>query len=270
MESVETTGVPVTERLEPGKDTWYRDAADHLARYLHAVEFVEGKRVLDAGTGHGYGAAILKAKGALHVQAIDIDESAIAKARELYPIEGIEYLVDDCERLANVRGALDVVCNFENIEHLAHPDRFLQAAAGLLTDDGVLLCSSPDRATSPWKDGRPCNPYHVNEWYRDEFHDLLSSHFDDVEVLSQIASLGFISRWEAVHVLTEHLRYLWSAPLPRLARALGKLMGRPRNWIDVNNLATPSFSDFMVVPSSIANILGKPVCHYAVCRSPRR
>ena len=148
---VDSTDHHFSERLGPGSPTWDAHSAFHVARYLFAADHVRGKRVLDAGTGTGYGARILKAAGAAEVQGIDIDPASIAQAQEKFATEGLQYLVNDCEKLANVQGPFDIICNFENIEHLNQPEAFLANAARLLKDDGLLLCSTPDRATSEWE-----------------------------------------------------------------------------------------------------------------------
>lgn len=148
------------------------------------------------------------ASGAAEVQAIDTDADSIAQARAQFAIKGLEFLMDDCEVLENVRGPFGIVCNFENIEHLRRPETFLARVAALLTDDGFMFCSSLERATSTWKDGRPENPYHVTEWYRCEFRDLLSQSFADVEMLVQVESLAALCRREAVANLNRYLSYL--------------------------------------------------------------
>jgi len=68
------------ERPDPGGNEWEDHHADHLSRYLYAAPLVAGRRVLDAGTGPGYGAALLKDAGASHVQAVDIDPATIGGA----------------------------------------------------------------------------------------------------------------------------------------------------------------------------------------------
>jgi 2-polyprenyl-3-methyl-5-hydroxy-6-metoxy-1,4-benzoquinol methylase len=273
MIAQQETSHGITERLGPGSPTWVANSADHLARYLHAAGMVQGRRVLDAGCGLGYGAAILKEAGALRVQAVDIDEPSIVQARNSYPIDGLDYRVDDCETLANVDGPFDLVCNFENIEHLQHPDRFLQQAARLLTDEGALLCSTPepDPNDPSWaKNGRPTNPFHVTEWNREEFRALLSQSFSDVVILAEVELLSSILRREAVLNLERHLCYLWSQPLIRLSRGIERLIGRSRDWPSVSHLVAQTFHDFRIVPASTAAIYGQTTCHFAVCRSPRR
>ena len=77
---VEFTG----ERVIPGQvndDLW----REHLARYAYARRYAEGRRVLDAGCGTGYGSAEL-AQSALVVTGIDVAPQAIEYARATYPI----------------------------------------------------------------------------------------------------------------------------------------------------------------------------------------
>jgi glycosyltransferase involved in cell wall biosynthesis len=179
----------MAERYHPGSPDWAAVSGDHLARYLFAVSFARGKRVLDAGTGYGYGAAILRASGASEVLGVDIDPAVVASARAAHSSSGLSYLADDCERLDQVPGPFDLICSFENIEHLKDPRGFLRAAARRLGPDGILVCSTPDRAaTPPFVDGRPANPFHVNEWSADEFAALLGESFGRIEMLAQVRS----------------------------------------------------------------------------------
>ena len=260
------------ERPAIGSVGWGFSHAEHTARYLYAAGFIRNRRVLDAGTGPGYGAAILKDAGASWVQAVDIDDVSIEQARVRYPLPGLEFLADDCETLGTARGPFDVICSFENIEHLRHPERFLESAARLLADDGVLLCSTPDRDASyaQWVDGKPSNPYHINEWYADEFRQLLSARFESVDLLAQVESLGSVTRKQAVENLSAHLEYLWGNPLARWLRGANRLLGRPSSWPDVRALASTSPGDFPIVSRVLAADFGQPFCHFAVCRSPKR
>ena len=203
------------ERAVPGDASWLELAAPHLARYFFAAEMARGRRVLDAGCGSGYGARILQAAGAAHVLGVDLDPQAVAHAKAHYGGAGIEFLVDDCRELGRVAGPVDLICNFENIEHLEEPERFLAAAGRCLVPDGTLLVSTPDRAaTPPFVAGRPRNPFHVHEWYADEFAALLRAHFAQVELRVQVESLAAAARRDAVAALRQGL--LWSNPLAML------------------------------------------------------
>lgn len=59
----------------------------------------------------------------------------------------------------------------------------------MLSSEGVLLVSTPDRAVySEANDYR--NPFHVRELSRPEFADLLGGHFDHVAIATQLAAAG--------------------------------------------------------------------------------
>ena len=248
-------------------DPEWVDFADHLARYLFAMGYVANKSVLVAGSGPGYGASLLKAGGARSVQGVDIDPQSIQKANERFSALGITFFTDDCEQLTQVQCPIDVVCSFENIEHLAQPQRFLAAAGKLLAPGGVLLISTPDRAaTPPFVNGRPSNPYHHHEWYAAEFNELLAKYFGSVVLKSQVKSVSLVRRSEATRALIGYLKR--TNPLARAVGALSYLATKKSYWRDIRALAAPAISDYPIVDSTIASLLGSPWCHYAICTNP--
>lgn len=257
------------ERAVPGDASWPELAAPHLARYLFAAPFAAGARVLDAGTGSGYGARLLKLAGAADVQAIDLDPQAIAQAQQRFATPGVEFAVDDCHRLQRVSGPLDLICNFENIEHLAEPEQFLAAAARRLGPRGLLIVSSPDRAASPpFVGGRPRNPFHHHEWYREEFLRLLEAHFGEVELRVQVESTHVAARREAVEALREGL--LFSNPVSMLVwRKLPWVAKARRGWKRLEQLAVAAPGDYPIVEAAMAELLGRSAFHVALCRAPR-
>ncbi|MGA2031135.1 MAG: class I SAM-dependent methyltransferase [Thermoguttaceae bacterium] len=257
------------ERAIPGQPRWAELAAPHLARYLAAAEHVRSRRVLDAGSGAGYGAALLKAAGAVAVQGVDADADAVCQARQRFAAPGLDFHVDDCETLATLASPFDVICCFEVIEHLQRPERFLAQAARLLAADGLLLVSSPDRAaTPPFVTGQPRNSFHVHEWYGDEFRALLLGSFAEVELRVQVESIAVESRRTAVAALREGL--MWSNPLlVFLWRKLRFGKGQ-RAWTRLAGLAAPAPADYPIVPAPLASVFGTPAYHFALCRGGRR
>src|ERR1700675_135188 len=90
LKLVEFTG----ERVIPGMvndDLW----SEHVARYAFARRFAEGRRVLDAGAGTGYGAAEL-AQSADSVIGLEIDRDAVEYARANYPIPKLSFEAGSC------------------------------------------------------------------------------------------------------------------------------------------------------------------------------
>lgn len=258
------------ERAMPGESTWAELSGPHLARYHFAVEFARGRRVLDAGCGGAYGTALLAAGGAGRVVGIDLEAEAVGRARQRFGAPGIEFLVDDCQQLAGAGGPFDLVCSFENIEHLPEPERFLEAAGRVLAPDGLLLVSTPDRAvTPPFVGGRPRNPFHLHEWYRDEFAAMLGRWFDAVEMRVQVESHAVVRRSAALRALRRLL--MWTNPLSAFAwRKLSRDSQGRRSWRALEGLADGGPGDYPIVPLGLAEVFGRPWCHVALCRNPRR
>jgi SAM-dependent methyltransferase len=256
------------ERGEPGTPEWADLAAPHLARYLFAAGFANGRRVLDLGSGAGYGAAVLRSTGAAAVHGVDVDPEAVSQAQVRHGGPGVTFAVDDCQQLASSPGSWDVICCFEAIEHVPQPEELLVAAGRHLAPDSVLLVSTPDRAsTAPFVHGRPRNRFHEHEWYRDEFLALVRRHFHDVELHVQVETAAAQARRDAVAALRQGLM----ASNPLFVLAWRKWPWRRRDerpWAKLAGLAAPGITDFPIVPAAVADVYGSPRFHVAVCRRP--
>lgn len=256
------------ERAEPGRADWLELAAPHLARYLFAVEHARGKRVLDAGSGSGYGSYLLAAYDAAAVLGLDLDPQAVESATLRFIHPALRYVVGDCETLDQAEGPFDLICHFETIEHLAHPEQFLCAAARRLAPDGLAIISTPDReACPPFVGGQPRNRFHLHEWRRDEFAQLLAPHFADVEIRAQVQSTSLSARQDAIAALREGL--LWTSPLlATVWRKLPGASGMRRPWKRLAGLAAPTLADYPIVPCALAPLFGASHYHVALCRQP--
>jgi len=153
---------------------------EHLIRYRLAGEFVKEKIVLDIACGSGYGAKILAKKGAKEVIAIDIDEKSIKKAKENFREEKVEYIVGDCLDTKLEDKKFDTIVSFETIEHLKNQDKYLEELKRVLKDDGLIVVSTPNREVFGNK-----NPFHVHEFTKKEFEELLKKYFQYVQIFEQ-------------------------------------------------------------------------------------
>ena len=177
-DSLEFTG----ERFTPEcvREIWY----EHFHRYALAARWCAGQRTLDAACGEGYGSAIL-AETASAVEAVDISADAVAHASNRYGNKNnLNYQVANCTSLPFAENQFDRVVSFETLEHLAEQDELLAEFRRVLTPDGVLILSSPDKAVYS-DEQNTSNEYHVKELYRDELEKLIGRHFSAWQLLGQ-------------------------------------------------------------------------------------
>ncbi len=160
-------------------------AYEHWHRYAFALSLVEGKQVLDAACGEGFGAALLAGKAG-SVLAIDVDLASIEHAKRRYGnLNNLSFKLDDVTQLDSLPdGSFDVIVSFETLEHVMDHDRMLAGFRRLLKADGVLLISTPDKKNYSDATG-VVNPHHVRELYFSEFSELLDRHFDAKKIYTQ-------------------------------------------------------------------------------------
>ena len=154
---------------------------EHLARYCFAEPLAQGKRVLDAGCGVGYGAGRLAGLAAT-VYALDNSSEALRQGKCSYA--GVEFVQGDCTRLPFQGASLDLVLAFEVIEHLHSWPRLLREAARTLTPSGMFVVSTPNRTYYNCSRDEP-NPFHVYEFDDAEFRAALVETFSYCVVFLQ-------------------------------------------------------------------------------------
>lgn len=177
-EKLEFTGERFTPECE--REIWY----EHLHRYAFASLWCRGARVLDAACGEGYGTAML-ARTAREVVGVDIAEDAIDHARVRYSgPEAPQFKVADCTELPFDDGQFDVVVSFETLEHIEGQEAMLAEFRRVLSPEGFLLLSSPDKAEYSDRRGFE-NEFHVRELYREELEQLIGREFPACRLLGQ-------------------------------------------------------------------------------------
>ena len=158
------------ERTIPGLDVenyWFRR---HEVVYQQLAPRCAGREVLEAGCGEGYGADLIS-RIARRVIALDYDETTVAHVRARYP--RVEVMHGNLAELPLADASVDVVVNFQVIEHLWDQTQFVRECARVLRPSGLLMVSTPNRITfSPGRD-TPINPFHTRELNADELTRLL-------------------------------------------------------------------------------------------------
>ncbi|MQY23259.1 class I SAM-dependent methyltransferase [Nocardia macrotermitis] len=176
--------LPLTgERTVPGipeENYWFRR---HEIAYLRLLSRCAGRTVLEAGSGEGYGANMIAAVAA-RVIGLDYDASAVEHVRAAYP--RVEMIQGNLAELPLEDDSVDVVVNFQVIEHLWDQGQFLRECLRVLRPGGELLISTPNRITfSPGRD-TPLNPFHTRELNAVEMAELLVAAGFRVEVMTGV------------------------------------------------------------------------------------
>jgi 2-polyprenyl-3-methyl-5-hydroxy-6-metoxy-1,4-benzoquinol methylase len=152
--------------------------ARHTLTYEYALGFVEGRTVLDAGCGTGYGSALLASR-ARRVCAIDLSNEAIEYCRRQYAAPNLEFLQMDVTQLP-FRHTFDVAVSFQVIEHLPDPDAFLRTLKHAVHPGGSIVLATPNVRVP--RAGDASNPFHCSEMSYAGLHALLSRHFASFQI----------------------------------------------------------------------------------------
>lgn len=128
---------PTRRWLHVARRDWIEDA---IRRSASGVA-----RALEVGPGSGVYLPVL-AEVANTVVASDIEEAYLEQARELaQSLQQLSVVRDDITASMLPRGSFQLVLCTEVIEHIADSEAALAGLAGVLSDDGVLILSTPQK-----------------------------------------------------------------------------------------------------------------------------
>ena len=99
-------------------------AIEHFQRYQVAKLFAEGKVILDAACGEGYGSSVL-AEVAETVVGLDVDANTINFANSKYAKNNLTYMIGNVTSLPFPDHVFDLVVSFETLEHIGAADQQL-------------------------------------------------------------------------------------------------------------------------------------------------
>lgn len=194
------------ESLPSPSEVWYADndvryvstppsartfcGVAHESRYAWVLrnQELEGKTVLDFGSGSGHGTHLLGSRAAL-VHGIDYPAQAVAYAATQYAKENVAFFRADASSAQEILDVLqpdtyDLITSFDVIEHISAYRGYLANVVRLLKTDGALLIGCPNRLqTLNWN--RTWNPFHKQEFGPRQFREILQDYFEDVTLVSQ-------------------------------------------------------------------------------------
>lgn len=274
----------MTERLvrKPAEEETldeYLMALRHLAAYNFVLSREPAAWVLDLGCGSGYGTKIL----AETVPTCGVDLSlkallAIDRSQSL-----AHFATADGRMLPFAAGSFDLITSFQVIEHIVDVNQYLAEARRVLTQNGTLIISTPNRRLRLFPFERPHNPYHVTEYAPRSLRAVLKRHFASVEILGLQATPAILQlehRRLRLNRYTRTLHQIKSLPFGDfiiflLRRAKWAIVGRPTanaqhnqpgqtSSLTGNDLAKEQFSlsDYWITPDNLPGCLDL----FAVCR----
>ncbi|HWA28509.1 MAG TPA: methyltransferase domain-containing protein [Lacunisphaera sp.] len=146
---------------------------------LAARRLPPGARVLDIGSGSGFGAAYLHGLGHA-VIAGDVDPRAVAHARARYrEDERLAFHVMDAERTGLPDNAVDAITTFETIEHVGSIPDYLREMHRVVRPGGLVFLSTPQNCFGQ----HPISCWHHREFTAEEFRTLVATTFDVVDFI---------------------------------------------------------------------------------------
>ncbi len=184
----------------PAENYWFQR---HLVVYRWVAPRCAGLEVVDLACGEGYGADAL-AKRATCVVGVDANPEAHEHARLRYSRPGVRFVRELVESFAEPS---DAVVFLQTIEHVEDPGAVLERVRGLLRPGGVAYVSTPNVLTlAPPGADRSGNPWHVHEYWAEEFRALCAGVFGRVELLGlfharmlRAHELAIAAGWDALH-----------------------------------------------------------------------
>lgn len=188
------------ERLVPGAVDPVLEL-EHRQRYQWVLQLAQGKRVLDAACGEGYGSDMLAAVASA-VVAVDVSQPAVEQAKERYRRPNLSFVASSVTSLPLADQSVDLVVSFETIEHIGQADQrlFLEETRRVLAPGGVLVISTPDRVNYSERRNYH-NEYHVHEFSREEFSQFLAEWFTHVRLLGQRTEAAMVLSGEETQSL---------------------------------------------------------------------
>ena len=133
-EEVPPLAVPLEPSDEPGRFSiqLYQQTATQVD--------LDGKRMLEVGSGHGGGASYVKRYlGPASYTGLDLNPNAVALCRKAHNVPGLDFIEGNAEHLPFPDESFDAVINIESSHTYPHFSRFLTEVARVLRPGGHFL-----------------------------------------------------------------------------------------------------------------------------------
>lgn len=146
-----------------------------LFAYAEAAKHVGGD-LLDIGCGEGRGLTYLRDRVNSYT-GIDKIAEVLNALKQDYPNDRfLQMNIPPFKGLED--NTFDTAVSFQVIEHIEEDEQYIKEIHRVLKPGGTAILSTPNIKMSLTR-----NPWHVREYTHQEFEELLSRHFSEVECL---------------------------------------------------------------------------------------
>jgi SAM-dependent methyltransferase len=181
--SIDDVGSDHSRVTPPGADGTAESRLEfhrHLFAYEEAGRrLVPESRVLEVGSGGGYGAQLLAGRG-FRMTAVDPSMQAVRYSAQRYP--EVRFGAASGTLLPFADASFDAVLSMQVIEHIDETRRYLLELRRVVRPGGRIILTTPNRLLRLFPLQRPWNPYHVREYSRRSLSSELSGLFADAQI----------------------------------------------------------------------------------------
>lgn len=166
-----------------------------FAKHLKAYEFIRedsaGKKVLEVGSGDGYGSCYL-AGSAQEVIGIDYEDNVVLKAQGKYRRQNLKFLPMSALSMQFPDRYFDIVCSFQVVEHIPEKNlhEYFSEIKRVLKPDGKFYLSTLNLEQAVKnRSNYVKNPAHCKEYTLNDLKGLLSGEFASLEIYGVTVTL---------------------------------------------------------------------------------
>lgn len=143
-----------------------------IKAYVETANIISGK-VLEIGTGSGYGIEIVAPKASKYVTIDKFDTHHPG----IEAIDNVEFIKMEIPPFQGFEdNTFDFVISFQVIEHIQDDGYYVSEIYRVLKPGGKFICTTPNIKTTLSR-----NPWHIREYTVDELKQLLMKSFDAVD-----------------------------------------------------------------------------------------
>ncbi len=141
-----------------------------IKAYYEAASRISGK-VLEIGTGSGYGVEIISG---VANEFVTVDKFDTKLDFSQYP--NVTFMQGNVPPLNFEANTFDFAITFQVVEHIKDDHSFIREIHRVLKPGGKLIITTPNIKMSITR-----NPWHIREYSVEQFKNLLSKYFSQVE-----------------------------------------------------------------------------------------